>query len=71
MREGIASTISEQVVYGKFTTPRDNCPGRFGAALRLPGPATQWVKPGLIGCVKHLRGEEKLRHASTPDFRES
>ncbi|ESX25073.1 ATP-dependent DNA ligase, partial [Mesorhizobium sp. LSJC264A00] len=24
-------------------------------------PATQWVKPGLIGRVKHLRGEDDLR----------
>jgi DNA ligase D-like protein (predicted ligase) len=32
--------------------------------------ATQWVKPGLIGRVKHLRGEEDLRHASLQDFRE-
>ena len=34
-------------------------------------PATVWVKPGLIGRVKHLRGEEDLRHASLQDFRES
>jgi bifunctional non-homologous end joining protein LigD len=33
-------------------------------------PATQWVKPGLIGRVKHLRGEEGLRHASLQDVRE-
>jgi len=33
-------------------------------------PATQWVKPGIIGRVKHLRGEEDLRHASVQDFRE-
>ncbi|WP_258591352.1 hypothetical protein [Mesorhizobium sp. AR07] len=33
-------------------------------------PAAQWVKPGLIGRVKHLRGEENLRHASLQDFRE-
>lgn len=33
-------------------------------------PATQWVMPGLIGRVKHLRGEEDLRHASLPEFRE-
>ncbi|RWJ96505.1 RNA ligase family protein [Mesorhizobium sp.] len=33
-------------------------------------PATQWVKPGFIGRVKHLRGEEDLRHASLQDFRE-
>ncbi|BBD41417.1 ATP-dependent DNA ligase (plasmid) [Aminobacter sp. Y103A] len=26
--------------------------------------ATTWVKPGLKGHVKHLRGEDKLRHAS-------
>jgi ATP-dependent DNA ligase len=33
-------------------------------------PATQWVKPGLVASVKHLRGEEDLRHASLQDFRE-
>jgi DNA ligase D-like protein (predicted ligase) len=33
-------------------------------------PATQWVKPGLIGRVKHLRGEDDLRHASLQDFTE-
>ncbi|MFC3326185.1 ATP-dependent DNA ligase [Mesorhizobium cantuariense] len=33
-------------------------------------PATQWVKPGLVGRVKHLRGEADLRHASLQDFRE-
>lgn len=31
-------------------------------------PATQWVKPGIIARVKHLRGEEDLRHASLQDF---
>jgi ATP-dependent DNA ligase len=36
----------------------------------LKRPATQWVKPGIIGRVKHLRGEEDLRHASLQDFRE-
>jgi bifunctional non-homologous end joining protein LigD len=34
-------------------------------------PATQWVKPGIIGRVKHLRGEEDLRHASLQDFWEN
>ncbi len=33
-------------------------------------PATQWVKPGLVGRVKHLRGAQDLRHASLQDFRE-
>ncbi len=33
-------------------------------------PATGWVKPSLVGRVKHLPGEEDLRHASLQDFRE-
>ncbi|RAZ89865.1 ATP-dependent DNA ligase [Mesorhizobium hawassense] len=32
--------------------------------------ATQWVKPGLVGRVKHMRGEEGLRHATLKDFRD-
>ncbi|WP_292418986.1 ATP-dependent DNA ligase [Mesorhizobium sp.] len=31
----------------------------------------QWLKPGLVGRVKFLKGEEKLRHASLKDFREN
>ncbi|WP_245316456.1 hypothetical protein [Mesorhizobium wenxiniae] len=31
-------------------------------------PATQWVKPGIKARVKHLRGEDELRHASLQDF---
>ena len=27
-------------------------------------PGTEWLKPGLIGRVRHLKGEETLRHAS-------
>ncbi|AZO75008.1 MAG: ATP-dependent DNA ligase [Mesorhizobium sp.] len=30
----------------------------------------QWLTPGLVGRVKFLKGEEKLRHASLKDFRE-
>lgn len=33
-------------------------------------PATQWVKPGIRAQVKHLRGEDKLRHATLQDFSE-
>ncbi|AZO24773.1 ATP-dependent DNA ligase [Mesorhizobium sp. M1E.F.Ca.ET.045.02.1.1] len=40
------------------------------APTGMKRPATQWVKPGLVGRVKHLRGEEDLRHASLQDFRE-
>ncbi|RWO52605.1 RNA ligase family protein [Mesorhizobium sp.] len=31
-------------------------------------PATQWVRLGIKARVKHLRGEEDLRHASLQDF---
>ena len=30
----------------------------------------EWVRPGLKGRVKFLRGEEKLRHASLLDWSE-
>jgi bifunctional non-homologous end joining protein LigD len=42
-----------------------------GAAPKgMKRPATHWVRPGLIGRVKHLRGEDDLRHASLQDFRD-
>lgn len=28
----------------------------------------QWLRPGILGRVKHLRGEENLRHARLVDF---
>ncbi|TIW19133.1 MAG: ATP-dependent DNA ligase, partial [Mesorhizobium sp.] len=28
----------------------------------------EWLKPGLVGRVKFLKGEEALRHASLKDF---
>ena len=27
-------------------------------------PGAEWLKPGLVGRVKHLRGDEELRHAT-------
>jgi ATP-dependent DNA ligase len=30
----------------------------------------EWLKPGLVGRVKHLKGEEMLRHASLKTLRE-
>ena len=32
--------------------------------------AAEWVKPGLAGRVRYLKGEEKLRHATLRDIRE-
>ena len=28
-----------------------------------------WLKPGTVGLVRHLRGEENLRHARLFEFR--
>jgi hypothetical protein len=51
--------------------PMETRPGaRRAGAQGMKRPATQRVKPGLIGRVKHLRGEEDLRDASLQDFRE-
>jgi hypothetical protein len=36
----------------------------------LKRPATQWVKPGIFGRVRHLHGQEDCLHASPQDFRE-
>ena len=33
-------------------------------------PGTEWLKPGLIGRVRHLKGEETLRHASLQEIAE-
>ncbi|WP_189407057.1 hypothetical protein [Mesorhizobium sp. M1A.F.Ca.ET.072.01.1.1] len=30
----------------------------------------EWVKPGITGRVKFLRGEHTLRHATLQDFEE-
>ncbi len=31
---------------------------------------TDWLKPGLAGRVRYLRGEDPLRHATLRDWRE-
>jgi bifunctional non-homologous end joining protein LigD len=33
-------------------------------------PGTQWLKPGLIGRVRHLKGEQLLRHATLREIHE-
>ncbi|RUY31591.1 ATP-dependent DNA ligase, partial [Mesorhizobium sp. M7A.F.Ca.CA.001.13.2.1] len=30
----------------------------------------EWLKPGLVGRVRFLKGEERLRHAKLLDFRD-
>ncbi len=38
-------------------------------AMQPPKAGVTWLKPGIIGRVKHLRGEQKLRHARLVGFR--
>jgi bifunctional non-homologous end joining protein LigD len=32
-------------------------------------PGTQWLKPRLIGRVRHLKGEQELRHATLQEIK--
>lgn len=55
---------------------RERLWARVQAKAGAPAPKgmksdkAEWVKPGLRGRVKFLRGEEKLRHASLQDWSE-
>ena len=55
---------------------RERLWARVQAQAGAPAPKgikaekAEWVKPGLRGRVKFLRGEEKLRHASLQDWSE-
>lgn len=33
-------------------------------------PGTEWLEPGLLARVRHLKGEDKLRHASLQEIAE-
>ena len=47
---------------GSASTPSARRSSRLLALHKRKG--AQWVKPGLVATVRHLRGEEKLRHAT-------
>jgi bifunctional non-homologous end joining protein LigD len=34
-------------------------------------PGTVWVKPGIIGRVRDMKGEETLRHATLQDIEQA
>lgn len=48
----------------------DRVQGKTGAPppKGLSKEKAEWLRPGLVGRVKFLKGEEKLRHASLKDF---
>ncbi|MBZ9898512.1 ATP-dependent DNA ligase [Mesorhizobium sp. BR1-1-6] len=48
----------------------DRVQGKVGGPVPkgLKKEKAEWLKPGLVGRVKFLKGEEKLRHAKLKDF---
>ena len=56
------------------------CAKGYGSAFRISsGPPakgikrkgeTKWLKPGLVGRVRHLKGEKQLRHATLQEIKE-
>ncbi|TPM19756.1 RNA ligase family protein [Mesorhizobium sp. B2-3-6] len=51
----------------------DRVQGKVGGPVPkgLKKEKAEWLKPGLVGRVKFLKGEEKLRHAKLVDYREN
>jgi ATP-dependent DNA ligase len=62
--KGVRERLWKRVEQGRAEKPRNGVP----TAAR--GPEVEWVKPGITGRVRFLRGEHKLRHATMQDFRE-
>ncbi|MER9332896.1 ATP-dependent DNA ligase [Mesorhizobium sp. M0293] len=50
----------------------DRVQGKVGGPvpIGLKKEKAEWLKPGLVGRVRFLKGEEKLRHAKLLDFRD-
>lgn len=50
----------------------DRVQGKVGGPVPkgLKRDKAEWLKPGLVGRVKFLKGEEQLRHAKLLDYRE-
>lgn len=50
----------------------DRVQGKVGGPvpIGLKKEKAEWLKPGLVGRVRFLKGEEKLRHAKLLDYRE-
>ncbi len=66
-------------VGGAFITLNEKMRERLWARVQVKAkplegvkvkPGTQWLKPGLIGRVRHLKGEQLLRHATLREIRE-
>ncbi|AEH88396.1 MULTISPECIES: ATP-dependent DNA ligase [Mesorhizobium] len=72
--DGEAITINEAGLAKADKRQRlwDHVQGKIGgpASARLKSDKAEWLKPGLVGRVRFLKGEEKLRHAKLLDFRD-
>jgi len=64
-------------VGGAFITSRDIKERLLARVRSKAGPApkgmkvkpeAQWLRPGVMARIKHLRGEEELRHASVKEI---
>jgi len=62
--KGVRERLWERVQAGKTKRPFNPVP------TAVDEPGVQWVKPGLTGRVRYLRGEAKLRHATLQGFSE-
>jgi ATP-dependent DNA ligase len=65
-------------VGGAFITMNEKMRKRLWARVKAKVPAvkgvkakpgTEWLKPGLVGKVRHLNGEQQLRHATLREIR--
>jgi DNA ligase D-like protein (predicted ligase) len=62
--KGVRERLWKRVEQARAEKPRNGVP----TAAR--SPEVEWVKPGITGRVRFLRGEHKLRHATMQDFTE-
>ncbi|TIQ46741.1 RNA ligase family protein [Mesorhizobium sp.] len=61
--KGVRERLWQRVRQGKAAKPARPVPSAFADDV-------EWVRPGITGRVKYLRGEHTLRHATVQDFRE-
>lgn len=61
--KGLRERLWERVQEARASKPAQRVPSAFADDV-------EWVKPGITGRVKFLRGEHTLRHATLQDFEE-
>jgi ATP-dependent DNA ligase len=76
-REPTRANLSGAAVIGLNRAMRERLwervagmPGRAPKGIPIKKPNAQWIKPGLVGHLKFLKGEGGLRHATLTEVRE-